>query len=126
MDEYLFSPDEKKRTKVSCFIIVLVFSILKTYIDLTENTGIRILYILNIILTVLLLIIFALLQIKKLDDYTNLYCFLIIFVYILFIPLLGFAIYFRTILPDNLKNKYLVITVFQLLMAHGIIYATLE
>ena len=63
--------------------------------------------------------------IGKVDELSNTLWFFVFSIYGLFLPILGLAIYFRLLLPENIKNKYLVITLIQLFMAHGVNYTKL-
>ena len=121
----MFEPSVKETGPISCIIIILSIEIFKIYIDITEFTGEKYFCIINFFFNILILIMICIFRFKEIDELSNTFMFFVFSIYGLFLPILGLAIYFRLLLPENIKNKYLVITLIQLFMAHGVNYTKL-
>ena len=121
----MFEPSVKETGPISCIIIILSIEIFKIYIDITEFTGEKYFCIINFFFNILILIMICIFRFKEIDELSNTFWFFVFSIYGLFLPILGLAIYFRLLLPENIKNKYLVITLIQLFMAHGVNYTKL-
>ena len=118
----MYEPSVKETGPISCIIIILSIEIFKIYIDITEFTGEKYFCIINFFFNILILIMICIFRFKEIDELSNTFMFFVFSIYGLFLPILGLAIYFRLLLPENIKNKYLVITLIQLFMAHGVNY----